>query len=344
MLLSEFNFNLPKELIAQEGLAEREKAKLMVLRKDLSIEHQHISNLPELFQKEDLLILNNTQVLQAKLIGNKESGGKVDLLVLPQLGDSKNIVSNEREVLIRGSNIQPGTKMFFKKSNESTLQAEVIERLNGARYRVQFSDAEKIEHYGILPLPPYIKKSLDAKDRYQTVYAKQKGSLAAPTAGLHFTPNLIKTLREQGVQFAEVTLHVGIGTFMPIRVEKIEDWKMHSEYYQVTPQCAQTINQAIQDQRRIFAVGTTSVRVLETVTKNKKVLEGEGWTDIFIYPGYLFKFPYHGLLTNFHLPESTLILLASAFSGKDRLFNAYQEAIAKQYRFYSLGDAMLIYP
>jgi S-adenosylmethionine:tRNA ribosyltransferase-isomerase len=241
------------------------------------------------------------------------------------------------------------------------LEAKVIEKLGGAKYRVQFQDPDAVELFGALPLPPYIKTTLDDPSRYQTIYAQEQGSLAAPTAGLHFTETLMQKLKNQGVDFAALTLHVGIGTFAPIRTEKVEDWQMHSEYYKVSKETAEKINQAIQEKKRIFAVGTTSVRTLETITKTMdsswsqpltpiegwndtkaRVEAKEGWTNIFIYPGYHFKFPYAGLLTNFHLPKSTLILLASAFAGKEKLFRAYQEAVEKQYRFYSLGDAMLI--
>ncbi len=344
MLLSDFDYPLPKELIAQEGLANREDANLLVLRGDAPREHRQIKDFAEYFQKGDLLILNNTKVAKAKLIGRKSTGGKVDCLVLPQLNGSASKNSNSvRDALIRGSKMRPGTTIYFDgPTGQSKLQAKILENTKGAQFRIEFDNPDQIEDAGVLPIPPYIKKKLEDPDRYQTVYSEKWGSLAAPTAGLHFTPRLMKSLEEKGVAFAFLTLHVGIGTFAPIRAETIEDWKMHPEYYEVSAESADKINSSLAAGRRCFAVGTTSVRTLESVTQNNKVSAGSGWTDIYIYPGYQFKFPYGGLLTNFHLPRSTLLLLTSAFAGKERLFEAYRDAISHNYRFFSLGDAMLV--
>ncbi len=350
MLLSEFDYPLPKELIAQEGLPNREDAKLLVLGTDGAREHRQIKNLPDYFRKGDLLIVNNTRVAKAKLIGKKETGGKVDCLVLPRLNGSASDTSPVRDALIRGSNIKPGMTLIFPinpsgdgSKSGAELKAKVVENTKGAQYKIEFDRPDQIEAAGELPIPPYIKKKMEDQSRYQTVYSKIQGSLAAPTAGLHFTPELMKQLEDKGVEFAYLTLHVGIGTFAPIRVDTVEEWKMHPEYFDVTPETAAKINAAIEAGRRCFAVGTTSIRTLESATQNGRVAVGSGWTDIYIYPGHRFAFPYAGALTNFHLPESTLLLLACAFAGKEWLMDAYKEAIEKRYRFFSLGDGMLIY-
>jgi len=337
MKLSDFDYDLPKELIAQEGLANRDEAKLLVLNSDGSLEHSGIKHLSEFFRAGDMLILNDTRVTRSKLLGKKESGGKIDCMVLPD-GASGKI----REALLRGSRVKPGINILFENSGQIALRAKVLERVAGAKYRIEFDNPGLLEHFGQLPLPPYIKKPLENQERYQTVYSRENGSLAAPTAGLHFTPDMLSSLAKNGVNLVYLTLHVGIGTFAPIHAENVEDWKMHAEYYNVPVESAGKINNAIKTGKRIFAVGTTSVRTLETTTENGNVTAGEGWTDIYIYPGYNFKVPYAGMLTNFHLPESTLFLLACAFAGKERLLQAYEEAIKNKYRFYSLGDSTLI--
>jgi S-adenosylmethionine:tRNA ribosyltransferase-isomerase len=358
MLLCEFDYYLPKEQIAQTPLPERDQAKLMVLYPNGQRTHKGIQDLVDFFQPGDLLVVNNTEVLPAKLMGQKETGGKVEALLLPQEQRCQKqrclapgawhpvpgTGSSIREVLIRGSKIRPGTKLIFRKqSNSNLLQGTVLEQKKGACFRVEFDAIQPIENFSILPLPPYIKTALNDPYRYQTVYAKEKGSLAAPTAGLHFTKNILKILEDKGIEILPLTLHIGLGTFSPIRTEHLKEWKMHAEYYKVSSESAKKINAALRNKKqRIFAVGTTVVRTLESVTQNGRVIDGEGWTDLFIYPGYSFQFPYAGLLTNFHLPKSSLILLAAAFAGKDRLFQAYEEAVQKKYRFYSLGDAMLI--
>lgn len=343
MKLSDFDYHLPKELIAQEGLAEREKARLFALHKDGHYEHRQFKNIFEYFQKGDLLILNNTRVSKAKLIGKKETGGKVDCLVLPDQNGSEKKESKVREVLARGNNIKKGTVIVFQSKNgKAELTGKVIEKIKGARCRIEFSNPSAISSFGEVPLPPYIKKTLPDSDRYQTVFSKEEGSLAAPTAGLHFTTELMNNLKSRGVELAFLTLHVGIGTFAPIQTENLDDWKMHPEYFQINKENAEIINGAIKSKRRIFAVGTTTIRTLESLMRNEPIKAQEGWTDIFIYPGYKFKFPYSGMVTNFHLPKSTLILLVSALVGRERILSAYEEAIRQKYRFYSLGDGMLI--
>lgn len=339
--LSDFNYDLPKELIAQEGLPEREKARLLVLRPNLPIEHKRIQDLSDYLKEGDLVVLNDTKVLRSKLLGKKKSGGKIDCLLLPQLNGSKKNRA-VREALVRGANVKEGTEISFSSLNaQEILNAKVLRSLGGAKVEIEFENPALIEKVAELPFPPYIKRIPQHPELYQTVYSKAEGSLAAPTAGLHFTEGLMKKIAEKGVEFASLTLHVGLGTFAPIQTENIEEWKMHPEYFSVTSENAEILNRAIAQKRRIFAVGTTSVRTLESVTEDEKVKAGEGWTEIYIYPGYSFKFPYAGLLTNFHLPQSTLLLLVSALIGKKELFRAYQEAIKEQYRFYSLGDGML---
>lgn len=341
MLLSDFDYHLPPERIAHEGLARRDEARLLVLNPDGTRSHRQVKDLPEYLRSGDLVIVNDTRVAPAKLIGKKESGGKIDCLLLPESapGDSP---ARVREALLRGSKIRPGLKLVFE-SRGATLRATVLEKLEGARFRVEWDRPEKIEDFARLPLPPYIKKELAEPERYQTVYSREAGSLAAPTAGLHFTPELMKRLEGSGVEFVRLTLHIGIGTFAPIRTESLDEWKMHPEYYKVSPEAAEKINRALESGRRCFCVGTTTVRTLETVTRGGRVKAGEGWTDLFIFPGHRFEFPYAGLLTNFHLPKSTLVILVSALAGRERLLDAYRQAVEKGYRFYSLGDSMLIF-
>lgn len=350
MELKDFYYDLPKERIAQEGLKDRDQARLLVLNADGTFQHQQVGELAALLKQGDLLILNDTRVSKSRLLGKKETGGKIDCLILPNLETGYN-GSPEREVLLRGSKIRPGTKIIFHRpslpsqpsASTETLEAQVLEHFSGARYKIQFNHPGLIAAWGQLPLPPYIKKETKDEDRYQTVYSKLEGSLAAPTAGLHFTEALIQNLKLKGVRFSFLTLHVGIGTFAPIRTETVEDWKMHAEHYQITQNTALEIQEALKSRKRIFAVGTTTVRVLETMLQKGGIAPSEGWTDIFIYPGYSFRFPYAGLMTNFHLPESTLLLLTAAFAGREKILSAYQEAIEQKYRFYSFGDAMLIF-
>ncbi|OGR95950.1 MAG: tRNA preQ1(34) S-adenosylmethionine ribosyltransferase-isomerase QueA [Elusimicrobia bacterium RIFCSPLOWO2_01_FULL_64_13] len=342
MKLSDFDYHLPKELIAQEGLADRDDARLMVLDRAGGLSHSLVRDLPEILKPGDLLVLNDTRVIPAKLLGRKVSGGKVDCLVLPAPPPPGR--PDVREALLRGSRVRPGIKLLFKDGNGLVLTASVLERAAGARYLVEFSDPAAIGKMGSLPLPPYIKRPLAEPSRYQTVFSKNDGSLAAPTAGLHFTDRLLDRLKERGVETAFLTLHVGVGTFAPIRTATVEDWTLHEEYFRIGAGAAERINLAAREGRRVFAVGTTAVRALESaLVVGGTLAPKEGWTDIYIYPGYRFKLPYAGLLTNFHLPKSSLLLLASAFAGRERILSAYREAIVKRYRFYSFGDAMLIF-
>ena len=340
MQLSDFDYNLPKQLIAQKPANQRDQARLLVMNRETGdIAHRIIKDLKQYFQPGDLIVTNSSKVIPARLFGKRETGGSVELLLLTPQNNSEWIAL-----------IKPGRRI---KANEmiklpGAASAEFIGWENGvARVRLNGSGDiyQYLEKYGLTPYPPYIKADEALRDRYQTVYAKLPGSVAAPTAGLHFTEELIASLKQNGVEFAEVTLHVGLGTFRPVSVENPEKHKMHSEYYDLSQKEAAKINQALIEGRRIIAVGTTSVRVLETATKlienHFQIVAGSGQTDIFIYPGYSFKV-IQGLLTNFHLPKSSLIMLVAAFAGRERVVNAYSEAVRQEYRFYSFGDAMLI--
>ena len=338
--LSDFDYVLPPGLIAQEGIPQRDQARLMVLNPSGPPVHGSIRDLLNMFSAGDVVVMNDTRVIKARLIGKKATGGKVDCLIL-----SGSANEAEKEVLLRGKAFAQGAAMEFLSPAGERLSAEVLEWLGGSKYKVRFSRPGLIQECAALPLPPYIKKPLAEQERYQTVYSRNEGSLAAPTAGLHFTPGLMDELKAKGVKFALLTLHVGIGTFAPIRTEVLEDIKLHAEYFSVPEEAAREINAAIPEGRRIFAVGTTSVRTLESAYDPQagKILARDGWTEIFISPGYVFKTPLAGLLTNFHLPKSSLLLLTCAFGGRERILEAYREAIEKGYRFYSLGDAMLVF-
>jgi len=349
MILSDFSYHLPPELIAQEGSAKRDGSRLLVLHPDDRRENLSFDKLAKFLKKGDLLVLNNSRVVQAKLIGKKESGGKIDCLLIPRShshGPALNMSTKIHEAFLRGSNIRPGVNMVFsnpkKPGNDKVLHAKVIGKGEGARFTIEFDDPSLLDSFAELPLPPYIKKPLEIQERYQNVYSKTDGSLASPTAGLHFTDAMIKKLQKKGVEFAYVTLHIGTSTFSPIRTEDYWNWKLDPEYYRISEETAAAINKAIKSKRRIIAVGTTSVRTLESSFVDGAVQAGENWTDIFIYPGYEFKFPYAALLTNFHLPKSSLLLLVCAFRGKEAMLTAYVEAVAEKYRFYSLGDSMFI--
>ncbi|OGR83925.1 MAG: tRNA preQ1(34) S-adenosylmethionine ribosyltransferase-isomerase QueA [Elusimicrobia bacterium RIFCSPLOWO2_01_FULL_54_10] len=333
MNLSDFDFTLPPDLIAQEGLAVRDQARMLVVRPSGPFEHGGVRDLLNHFSRGDVVVINDTRVSRARLIGRKETGGKADCLIVSDLNSGE-----EKDVLLRGKAFKTGSTLTFEGPDGVTLSAKITQWLGGAKYKAMFSDASLIERCARLPLPPYIKKNLSEETRYQTVYAKQEGSLAAPTAGLHFTPQLMQELKDKGVVFAPVTLHVGLGTFAPIRTENLEEVELHTEYFSVNPETRNVINLALKEKRRIFAVGTTSVRCLESAMDGS----WEGWTRLFIYPGYKFKMPWAGMLTNFHLPKSSLLLLVAALTGWERILPAYLEAIERKYRFYSLGDAMLI--
>ncbi len=340
MLLSEFDYDLPKELIAQVPLKERDTSRLMVLsRKTGAIKHQKFTDILDDLKEGDTLVINDTKVLPARLIGEKEdTHAVIEILLL------KNIEENTWECLTRPARrVKEGTIVSF---GDGKLKAKCIgEKDEGIREYQMIYDGifvEILEQLGTMPLPPYIHEKLEDKDRYQTVYAKELGSAAAPTAGLHFTKELLKKIQDKGIQIAPVTLHVGLGTFRPVEVDDIQDHSMHSEYYQISAETAKILNETRKKKGRIIAVGTTSTRVLETVLKEHDTFEKcSGFTNIFIYPGYTFR-AIDGLITNFHLPKSTLLMLVSAFSTKEFILKAYQEAIQEKYRFFSFGDAMFI--
>ena len=341
MLRKDFWYDLPKELIAQEPADPRDAARLMVLdRQNDSIVHSVFHDLPQFLEKGDLLVVNNSKVLPARLMGTKVPTGAVcELLLLRQVkGDTWECLARP------GKRMQAGTKVEF---GDGSLTAVVDETLpDGNKYVTFTYDTEtlyeKLDEFGKMPLPPYITKQLEDQSQYQTVYAKELGSAAAPTAGLHFTPQLMDTIRAMGVNIAEVTLHVGLGTFRPVNEESIEDHQMHSEWYSVSEETAQLINDTRAAGHRVIAVGTTSCRTLESVwAKHGKIVPCSGNTSIFIYPGIELK-AIDGLITNFHLPESTLIMLISAFYGYDKTMAAYKVAVEEKYRFFSFGDAMFI--
>jgi S-adenosylmethionine:tRNA ribosyltransferase-isomerase len=339
MKVSDFNYELPEKLIAQHPYDKRDEARLMVLdRKNQIIEHKIFKDVLDYLNPGDCLVINNTKVLPARLYGTKDTGAKVEFLLL------KRIEKDFWEVMVRpGNKLKPGTKVTF---GDGILKAEILDVLDGGNRKVKFEYEgifnEILDKIGLMPLPPYIKERLKENDKYQTVYAKYDGSAAAPTAGLHFTKELLEQIKEKGVEIANVTLHVGIGTFRPVKVENVEEHNMHSEHYYIKKEDAEKINKAKQNGKKIIAVGTTSCRVLESVAdENGLVKETEGDTSIFIYPGYKFKC-IDNLITNFHLPESTLIMLVSSLAGKDFIMKAYNEAVQKEYLFFSFGDAMLI--
>jgi len=337
--VKDFDYKLPEELIAQVPLSKRDESRLMVLdRKNNNIEHKSFKDIIEYLQPGDCLVRNNTKVLPARLYGKKETGANVEFLLLNQ------IEGDIWETIVRpGNKLHVGAKVIF---GEGLLKATILEVMQGGTRKVEFKYNgifnEILDKIGLMPLPPYIHEELKEKDRYQTVYAKFDGSAAAPTAGLHFTPELLEKIREKGVKIANVTLHVGIGTFRPVKVKKIEEHEMHSEHYYIKQEDVDKINKAKQNGKRIVAVGTTSTRVLETVAdENGLVKETEGDTQIFIYPGYKFKC-IDGLITNFHLPQSTLLMLVSALYDREHILKAYNEAVKEKYRFFSFGDAMFI--
>lgn len=340
MKITEFDYYLPKELIAQYPLQKRDEARLMVLdKKTGNIEHKVFKDVIDYIEPGDCLVLNDTRVLPARLIGSKEgSGGKMEILLLKRLPDGT------WETLVKpGKKAKVGSRFDF---GDGELKAEIVEVKEDGNRIVKFEYEgifeEVLDRLGQMPLPPYIKEKLEDKEMYQTVYSKEEGSAAAPTAGLHFTKELLKKIEDKGVIIAFLTLHVGLGTFRPVKVENIEDHDMHSEYYSMTKETADKINKAKESGHRIISVGTTSCRTLETIGyENGRVKEQSGWTDIFIYPGYKYKVV-DNLITNFHLPESTLIMLVSALCGRDKIMNAYKIAVDEKYRFFSFGDAMFI--
>lgn len=327
-------------MIAQDPLTDRTQSKLMVLDKtNGTIDHKHFHNMIDYLNPGDCLVLNDTRVIPARLYGAREgSGGKVEILLLTRLD------ADRWEVLAKpGRKARPGHKIIFGNGELSCTVEEIIE--DGKRI-VKFSYEgifeEVLDRLGEMPLPPYITHKLEDKERYQTVYSKHDGSAAAPTAGLHFTNDLLQSIQEKGINIAYVTLHVGLGTFRPVKIDDLENHDMHSEFYMIKQDQADLINRAKAKGGRIIPVGTTSTRTLESCTNEEGILQaGSGWTNIFIYPGYTFKLV-DCLITNFHLPESTLIMLVSALAGKESVLNAYEVAVKEQYRFFSFGDAMLI--
>ena len=340
MKLEEFDYNLPEELIAQVPIAKRDESRLMVLhRESKKVEHKTFKDIIDYLRPGDCLVRNNTKVIPARLYGKKETGANVEFVLLNQ------IEGDIWESIVRpGNKLKPGTKVEF---GDGLLKATIIDIMDGGTRKVEFEYEgifnEILDKIGLMPLPPYIHESLKEKDRYQTVYAKYNGSAAAPTAGLHFTPELLKKIEEKGIKIANVTLHVGIGTFRPVKEENIEEHKMHTEHFYIKQEDVEKINETKKAGGRVIAVGTTSCRVLETIASEETGLVNatEGDTGIYIYPGYKFKC-IDGLITNFHLPKSTLLMLVSALAGREFVLDAYNEAVKEKYRFFSFGDAMLI--
>jgi len=336
---SSYYYDLPEELIAQYPLQERSSSRLLVLNKQSGqILHEHFTDIVDHFKKGDLLVVNSTKVIPARLVGKRETGGKIEVFLL------NHIVNDTWRCLVKpGRKCQIGTNIKITDNFTGTIIDTSIEgsRLVKFNYKGNFWTA--LSEAGHIPLPPYIKREAEKADSitYQTIYAKIKGSVAAPTAGLHFTEQVFQALRDKGVEIAEVVLHVGLGTFRPVKTENIKDHKMHSEYCSISKETATAINKAKAEGRRIIAVGTTSTRVIESFAKDNEVESGNKWTDIFIYPGKKFRIV-DAMITNFHMPESTLIMMISAFSGYENTMNAYKIAVAEKYRFFSYGDAMLI--
>lgn len=340
MKTSDFYYDLPRELIAQDPLEDRSSSRLLVLNRETGKrEHRVFREVMEFLNPGDCLVVNNTKVIPARLMGVKEgTGAGIEVLLLKRCED------NVWETLVKpGKKARPGARISF---GEGILTGEVLEVAEEGNRRIRFTYdgifEEILDRLGQMPLPPYITHQLKDKNRYQTVYAKHDGSAAAPTAGLHFTPELLKEIEEKGVRIAHVTLHVGLGTFRPVKVEDVTQHHMHSEFYRIEEEQARIINDTKAAGGRVICVGTTSCRTLESAADEKGILHaGSGWTDIFIYPGYRFKMM-DALITNFHLPESTLLMLVSAFAGKEQVMAAYEEAVQERYRFFSFGDAMLI--
>ena len=323
--LSDFDYDLPQKYIAQEPAKPRDSSRLMVVW-PYRTEHRVFRDIADYVRPGDVFVINNTRVFPARLHGRKPTGGKIDILLLRRLRDG------EWEALLGGKHLREG---------EITVggrPAEILEHISEGKYIIRID--ERVMETAEMPIPPYIHRIPDDPERYNTVFAEKTGSVAAPTAGLHFTPELMEELRKRGVKFAEITLHVGIGTFMPVRAENVEEHRMEREYYTITQEAAELINNA----GRLFVVGTTATRAIESAPhENNKILPSEGWADIFIYPGYSFKNRITALITNFHLPKSTLLMLVSAFAGRERILDAYGEAVEREYRFYSFGDAMLLW-
>lgn len=338
MLLSDYHYNLPDGLIAQHPHEPRDHSRLMVLNRTTGeVSHQHFYNVPDYLEPGDTLVFNNTRVIPARLIGTRaDTGGKVEVFLLNRLNH------NEWETLVKpGKRARPGTTISFGEE----LSCEILDstEFGGRVVRFTFQGAFEaiLDRLGETPLPPYIRERLEDGERYQTVYSCESGSAAAPTAGLHFTEEMLENLKQRGINLAFITLHIGLGTFRPVSVADITQHVMHREYYSISPEAAQIINQTKEKGHRVVAVGTTSVRTLETVGTDGRIEAGAGWTNIFMYPGFEFKV-IDAMVTNFHLPESTLLMLISAFAGRENVLAAYEIAVNEDYRFFSFGDAMLI--
>ena len=340
MLLSDYDYYLPEELIAQDPLEKRSDSRMMVLDRETGeFWHRHFYDLLEYLEPGDCLVINNTKVIPARLLGAREgTGGKVEVLLLNRKSDT------DWETLVKpGKKCRVGDRLEF---GDGLLKAEVMEVLPDGNRIIRFYFEgifeEILDKLGEMPIPPYIHHQLKERERYNTVYAKYDGSAAAPTAGLHFTKELLQKVKDKGVDIAEVTLHVGLGTFRPVKEDNVFEHEMHSEFYQVTEEAAEKINRAHDNGHRVITVGTTSTRTVETVAdEDGRMKAASGWTQIFIYPGYKFKV-IDGLITNFHLPKSTLIMLVSALAGREHVLKAYEEAVKEKYRFFSFGDAMLL--
>ncbi len=338
MLVRDFDYQLPTHLIAQKPIANREDSRLLILdRKTGVIEHQQFKNISKYLQKDDVLVLNDTKVIPARLIGRKKTGAIIEILMIrEEETDQWQCLIKPFRRLAEGDNI-----VFSKKLSALCIEKQT-EGLALIKFSYQGSFYEILEELGNLPLPPYIKKKLAQNERYQTIYAKNRGSIAAPTAGLHFSEEILLNIKKKGVKIVYLTLHVGIGTFRPIVVENIKDHNMHAEFFSLNKENASILNKAIENKKRIIAVGTTVVRTLESIyDRHNKFIASSDYTNLFIYPGYEFK-AISALVTNFHLPKSTLLLLVSAFASSEYIFKAYEEAIKNEYRFFSFGDAMLI--
>lgn len=345
MQLTDFDFSLPEELIAQQPATRRDASRLMCLRRsNEQVDCRQFSDLPEYFRAGDVLVLNDTRVIPARLLGQKKTGGKVEIFLVRR--DMQVTETEEWFCLTKSSRpLRTGTELQLA----DDLSAVILEEVDSPYRRVRFHCAgdfmQRVEEVGHLPLPPYIKRENNRADhsRYQTVFAREKGAVAAPTAGLHFTAEMLRRLRDIGVEILSLTLHVGLGTFLPVRVDDVRQHKMHAEVYHVPQVTADKVNLARQEGRRVFALGTTSARALETAADGDGLLRaGCGESEIFIYPGYRFKLV-DALITNFHLPKSTLLMLVSAFAGRDFVLSAYQQAVEERFRFFSYGDCMLIY-
>ena len=340
MRKEDFYFDLPEELIAQDPLEDRSSSRLLVLDKESgAVEHHVFKEVIDYLEEGDCLVINDTKVLPARLIGSRVgTDAKIEVLLL------KRHENDVWETLVKpGKKAKVGTKISF---GDGLLVGEVVDIVEEGNRKIKFEYQgifeEVLDQLGQMPLPPYITHQLQDKNRYQTVYAKHTGSAAAPTAGLHFTPELLKKIEEKGIEIAPVTLHVGLGTFRPVKVENILEHHMHSEFYQISAESAEKINRAKDNGKRVICVGTTSCRTIESAAdENGRMRETSGWTEIFIYPGYKFKV-LDCLITNFHLPESTLVMLVSALAGRENVLNAYEEAIKERYRFFSFGDAMML--